>query len=62
MTLVAHAGHWAAQILYLAPVIAMVVAILAAKLRAPGLSADDERFGDPEPAESDAEKDRRDVP
>jgi hypothetical protein len=29
----AHAGHWAAQLLYLAPVIAMVGAIVWAKIR-----------------------------
>jgi hypothetical protein len=29
----AHAGHWAAQILYLMPVVAMVAAILWAKFR-----------------------------
>jgi hypothetical protein len=33
MTLLAHAGHWAAQLLYLAPVLAMVGAILWAKIR-----------------------------
>jgi hypothetical protein len=33
MTPVAHAGHWVAQILYLAPVLAMVGAIVWAKLR-----------------------------
>jgi hypothetical protein len=34
MTPFAHAGHWAAQILYLAPVLAMVGALAWAKLRA----------------------------
>jgi hypothetical protein len=29
----AHAGHWAAQILYLMPVLAMVGALVWAKLR-----------------------------
>jgi hypothetical protein len=34
MTLVfAHAGHWAAQLLYLAPVIAMVGALVWARIR-----------------------------
>ena len=33
MTPLAHAGHWAAQLLYLAPVLAMVGAILWAKIR-----------------------------
>ena len=33
MTPFAHAGHWAAQLLYLAPVLAMVGAILWAKIR-----------------------------
>ena len=32
----AHAGHWAAQLLYLAPVLAMVGAIVWAKIRARG--------------------------
>jgi hypothetical protein len=36
MTLLAHAGHWAAQLLYLAPVLAMVGAIVWAKIRARG--------------------------
>ena len=34
MTLFAHAGHWIAQLLYLAPVIAMVGAILWARMKA----------------------------
>jgi hypothetical protein len=33
MTPVAHAGHWAAQLLYLAPVLAMLGALAWAKLR-----------------------------
>jgi hypothetical protein len=33
MTLLAHAGHWAGQLLYLAPVLAMVGAILWGKIR-----------------------------
>jgi hypothetical protein len=33
----AHAGHWAAQLLYLAPVLAMVGAILWAKIKNRGL-------------------------
>ena len=42
--LFAHAGHWAAQLLYLAPVLAMVGALLWARFRAPsGISdVDDE--------------------
>ena len=44
MTPFAHAGHWAAQLLYLAPVLAMVGAILWAKIRGRGYdSRDDER-------------------
>jgi hypothetical protein len=31
--LFAHAGHWAAQLLYLAPVLAMVGAILWGRIR-----------------------------
>jgi hypothetical protein len=40
MTLLAHAGHWAAQLLYLAPVLAMVGAILWAKIK--GRNAEDD--------------------
>ena len=36
MTPLAHAGHWAAQLLYLAPVLAMVGAIVWAKIRGRG--------------------------
>ena len=32
MTPLAHAGHWAAQLLYLAPVLAMVGAILVGRI------------------------------
>ena len=36
MTLLfAHAGHWLAQLLYLAPVIAMIGALLWARIRGP---------------------------
>jgi hypothetical protein len=38
----AHAGHWAAQLLYLAPVIAMVAAIVWAKIRGRGYTDEDE--------------------
>jgi hypothetical protein len=31
----AHAGHWAAQLLYLAPVFAMIGALLWARFRGP---------------------------
>jgi hypothetical protein len=41
MTLVAHAGHWLAQLLYLLPVAAMVGALLWAKYRGHDHSADD---------------------
>jgi hypothetical protein len=41
MTLLAHAGHWAGQLLYLAPVLAMVVAILWAKIRGHGQEGDE---------------------
>jgi hypothetical protein len=40
MTPLAHAGHWAAQLLYLAPVLAMVGAILWGKIK--GRGAEDE--------------------
>ena len=41
MTLLfAHAGHWLAQLLYLAPVVAMVGALLWARIR--GTSGNDE--------------------
>jgi uncharacterized membrane protein YtjA (UPF0391 family) len=33
MTLFAHAGHWIAQLLYLVPIMAMVVAILWSRIR-----------------------------
>ncbi len=33
MTPLAHAGHWAGQILYLMPVLAMVGAIVYSKIR-----------------------------
>ena len=33
MTVLAHAGHWIAQLLYLAPVAGMIAAILYAKIR-----------------------------
>ncbi|HWK29411.1 MAG TPA: hypothetical protein VNS09_22800 [Solirubrobacter sp.] len=42
MTLFAHPGHWAAQLLYLAPVLAMVGAIVWAKIRGRGFE-DSER-------------------
>jgi hypothetical protein len=42
MTPLAHAGHWAAQLLYLAPVAAMVGAILWAKIKGRGLEAEDD--------------------
>jgi hypothetical protein len=41
MTPFAHAGHWAAQLLYLAPVLAMVGAIVWAKIRGRGAEDDD---------------------
>jgi len=40
MTVFAHAGHWAAQLLYLAPVLAMVGAIVWTRIR--GNSGTDE--------------------
>ena len=44
MWLFAHPGHWAAQLLYLAPVLAMIGALLWARFRGPsGVSdVDDE--------------------
>ncbi|MDA0185287.1 hypothetical protein OJ997_33590 [Solirubrobacter phytolaccae] len=35
MMLFAHPGHWAAQLLYLAPVAAMIGALLWARFRGP---------------------------
>ena len=35
MMLFAHAGHWAAQLLYLAPVLAMIGALVWARIRGP---------------------------
>jgi hypothetical protein len=37
MTLVAHAGHWIGQLLYLGPVLAMVGAILWGKIKNRGI-------------------------
>jgi len=42
MMVFAHAGHWAAQLLYLAPVIAMVGALVWARIRGPS-SNDEEK-------------------
>jgi hypothetical protein len=39
--LFAHAGHWAAQLLYLAPVIAMVGALVWARIRGPSENDDE---------------------
>ena len=33
MTVVAHAGHWAVQLLYLAPLVVLVWMLVAARLR-----------------------------
>ena len=45
MTLLfAHAGHWAAQLLYLAPVLAMVGALVWARVRGPGEVEDDDEL------------------
>jgi hypothetical protein len=33
MIVVAHAGHWAVQLAYLAPIVAMVLAMLAGRIR-----------------------------
>ena len=41
MTPLAHAGHWAAQLLYLAPLLAMVGAILWAKIRGRGVDEEE---------------------
>jgi hypothetical protein len=38
MTPLAHAGHWIGQLLYLAPVLAMVGAIVWSKIRGRGYS------------------------
>jgi hypothetical protein len=43
MTLFAHPGHWIAQLLYLAPVVAMIGALLWARHRGPsGMDEDDD--------------------
>jgi len=44
MTLFAHAGHWLAQLLYLVPIMAMVVAILWSRIRGPRQRDDDEEL------------------
>jgi hypothetical protein len=33
MTVIAHAGHWLPQLLYLAPLVVLVVAIVVGRLR-----------------------------
>ena len=38
----AHAGHWLAQLLYLAPVVAMIGALLWARIRGPS-GSDEEK-------------------
>jgi hypothetical protein len=38
----AHPGHWAAQLLYLAPVLAMVGALIWARVRGAGTTDDEE--------------------
>jgi hypothetical protein len=47
MTPLAHAGHWAGQLLYLAPVLAMVGAILWAKIRGHGYEEGEDEREDP---------------
>jgi hypothetical protein len=42
MTLFAHAGHWLAQLLYLVPVLAMVGAVMWARIRGPRQTDDEE--------------------
>jgi hypothetical protein len=42
MMVFAHAGHWAAQLLYLAPVLAMVGALLWARIRGPRSNDEEE--------------------
>ncbi len=42
MTLLAHAGHWAAQMLYLVPVLAMIGALVWARLRGPSDDEDED--------------------
>ena len=37
----AHAGHWLAQLLYLAPVIAMIGALVWARIRGPSGNDED---------------------
>ena len=42
MTPIAHAGHWIGQLLYLAPVLAMIGAIVWAKIRGRGYVEEDD--------------------
>jgi len=42
MILFAHPGHWAAQLLYLAPVLAMLAIIVVARMRAVAEGAGEE--------------------
>ena len=54
MPVFAHAGHWAAQLLYLAPVVAMIGAIVWAKIRGHGVDEEDpESPGPPSPSLSE---------
>lgn len=41
MVLFAHPGHWIAQLLYLAPVVAMIAALVWARLRGVGTNDDE---------------------
>ncbi len=41
MILFAHPGHWIAQLLYLAPVVAMIAALLWARYRGAGGDEDE---------------------
>lgn len=53
MTLLAHAGHWAVQLLYLLPIVALIGALALAKWRDPGVAdtdIDEPPLTDPEEA------------
>jgi hypothetical protein len=42
----AHAGHWAAQLLYLVPVIVVVIAVLIGRVRGRGEEDEAHSLGD----------------
>ena len=56
MTLFAHAGHWAVQLLYLLPIVALIGALALAKWRDPGDAVTDTDTDTDEPPLTDHEE------